>query len=247
MAWARKIWFGPTASGYWNAQSRFADTTMYNSGDDAVFGFSACQLVWTRLFASGASEDVAVCDFSFTVNPVAGTTSALDPATHMPNVEGDLNTWWTAVKPYIHSSHTLKEYRWYQYYSGTTGPGPAVRVTTVGLPGTSASNVLPLQTAATVSFHTPSRKHWGRIYLPGLVSSNLTTSGEWSTGQVDAIALAGKNLINNVSGHAWGQMVVASKAYHGVLSIDELAMDSSPDVQRRRREDRPNYVRRYTS
>ena len=164
-------------------------------------------------------------------------------------VETDLAAWWVSLKNQITSQHSLLAYRWYQYLETNTKPGPAVRTTQVLSPGTAIGAVLPLQTAATVTWRTASRKHWGRVYVPGLTATAMSSSGlgHFSSAAVDAICGAFHTLFNAVAAHTGLQVVVASRQYFGLLTISQMNMDDTPDQQRRRRPDRPTYNKLFVS
>lgn len=221
---------------------------MSNTGSDSAWGWSLLSVIFTRVPPTGVTEDRVQFDLAFVVNPTAGTVSFLDPPTHMSQVETDFDTLWTTLKARVHSDYTLVEYRWHSFSGVGTKPGPAVRVTSRSVAGTNVGTRLPDQDAATVSFKTASRKHWGRIYLPGLTNSSMATRGMLDgTVYVDAVAAAFHTFFASVVAHAWGQPVVASRVYNGLCEISELQMDDIPDIQRRRRANRAGYKKVYTS
>lgn len=245
--WDRGIWVDPSTSGYWDAQSKYSDTVVnHNTGGNGHVQASVCSLIFGRTTPAGVTDDVMVTSFAFAGPNTATATSVLldaDKAT----VEGYLNTWWGTVKLYIAPTITLKEYRWHDYLNVMGKPGPAVRITTRNVVATgTASTPPPDQVAMTQTFRTAARRHWGRVYLPKPSRDLLTAYGRLTTTEVDTLAAATRTMFNSAAGAAVPPYVVSHK-FGALLTINQLAMDNTPDVIRRRRNKHPEYTKVYTS
>lgn len=205
------------------------------------------QLKFTRTAPSGATEDAAYLKFD-----IFSLGDDWVPATwstgHYTQNETALNTWWTAVKPYVSPNHTLAEYRWYRMSfmnpmsvdKRFADSGPPLRVTTVGTPGTDAtSSYNPYQIAASVTFKTAHRKHWGRIYIPGLANQRIGSTSRISSACCDALATATDALFSTMHGNVDWPFVPSTQTdgtlAPAMLGISEIQVDDIPDVIRRRR------------
>lgn len=127
------------------------------------------------------------------------------------SIEAKLDTWWTAIKPYIANTTELIEYRWYK--DGPTqspadrAPGPAnpaVRTTarTSFGTGTVASGLLPPEVAISVTFRTVLRKRWGRVYLPPPIPfpsyTVITNEGRINSTHCDNMRAAMVTMLNAI-------------------------------------------------
>lgn len=244
--WTHSIVRDPAQATYWDAQSRYSDTVMQDSVVDPGPGVDEVQLVFTRTSPAGVTDDVMVTHLAFSKRVAMGAVSTLLSADKAA-IEGYLNTWWTATKIYVTSGYTLKEYRWHTYPKPGVKPGPANRITSVNVAGTGIATVrLPDQNAVTVTFRTASRKHWGRMYLPGLNASNYDGYGRIIPSVVDGIAAAARTLLNSAEG-ATTPVWVVSHAHPAILAVSEMAVDSTGDIVRRRRAKHTSYWKVYTS
>lgn len=162
-------------------------------------------------------------------------------------VESGFQAYWTALGNNIPSDFRLVEHRWYQFGPGIYPPNPPLRVTTVTPQvGTGSSN-LPHQVAETLTFRTPIRRHWGRIYLPiAVTGAQALAGGQLASGVVDGIANGGSTYIK--SGTANGLApVVYDRNRKSMLGITSVEADSVPDVIRRRRPSGTAYKKIVTS
>lgn len=100
--------------------------------------------------------------------------------------------------------------------------------------GTSGALALPQQVAMSLTLETPSRKHWGRIYIPGLSATCLDDYGRWLPAKMQTVADAATQLMNDVTSVGFFP-VVYSRVSHSALGVSGLRVDDIPDVIRRRR------------
>jgi hypothetical protein len=199
------------------------------------------------------------CQHVFEMNDGTGTFSVRERGmygVHYINITGgDLDrTWttadftavetaqanmWTALSSRISTGCRLVEHRWYKFGPGIHGtrsnPNPPVRVTTLATPiAGSGSGAWAHQVGSTVTFRTPIRRHWGRVYLP-IYTGVLGTNGQVSSTSVDAIAAAARTAFM-VDPAAQGiAPVVWDRNRHSALGVTALEVDSVPDIVRRRR------------
>lgn len=181
------------------------------------------------------------------VTAAGGTATKLSSA-ECTSLLTALGTWWTTAKAFTCPSYTLREFRVYDYDPIDPRPGPAIQVSAVGTVGTSASGRLPDQIAATTTYKTSSRKHWGRSYMPTLNQGVIdTTYGRLTNGHCTALANATRTLLQTTGSSGLCNPVVVSIGHPAVLGIKELQVDNVPDIQRRRRVKQKSFAQSYTS
>ena len=235
------IWCLTDSFSYWTAQSKFADTQLNAVEGGLGFGFDRLSVIWSR----PTQDDVEV-NFSFAKQLAGAAITTLDPATDMPGVEANLDTWWTAIKGFISSDLVLKEYTWHEFKEGAQKPGPAIRTTLKSVPGTNGGFRAPDQDAVTASLRTSSRRHWGRIFLPGLTVNACSLGGFISQSSVvDPFAAAMNALWTSYHSSPGILLGVSSIKFQAFLTLDSLVVDNIWDVQRRRRLKHPTYEKTY--
>ena len=180
-----------------------------------------------------ANEDDAEMHFDF-LNYTGGTPDDSWTSTDFTTVLGYLTTWWAAVKPYVSTKAVLHQVSWYRAGPGIVAPNPAERVDTLSVAGTSASQVLPLQCAASITLRNAVRRSWGRTYLPCLTTSAVGSDGSYNATFNDAIANATGTLATSAAGGDF-PLVVVSKHLSALLHVEHVETDDVPDIIRRRR------------
>jgi len=216
-------------------------------------------LKFTRTAPSGATEDAAYVKFD-----IFSLGDDWIPATwstgHYTQNETILNTWWGSVKPYVSANHTLAEYRWYRMSFANpmavdrrfNESGPPLRVTTVGVPGTDAvSSYNPFQVAMSITLKTAHRKHWGRIYLPGIANQRVGSTSRFTAAACDAVANATNTMIGSMLGNVDFPFIPSTQADKvlapAMLSITAVQVDDVPDVVRSRRPKTTTYRKTLTA
>lgn len=246
LAWQNQINHAPSEASYWASQSVLSGATIGQAPDDGQIQRSVCSCVFERTTPSGVVDDVAVTSFTYTTETLSYGTSVIS-GSEKAAIEGYLDTMWGVMKSSITAHWTLREYRWHDYITSWTKPGPSVRVTAKGTAMTgSATNTVPDQISSTVTFRTCSRLHWGRVYLPQSIYQSYDSTGRLTTATVDAYCGAVRAMQNSASG-AGTPMVVPSTSHRALLAISSIAMDNTPDVIRSRRTKHTNYFKVYTS
>lgn len=244
--WADGIHLAPSEQAYWDGQSVLTGADRGTAPADNQVQRSAVQVVFDRTTPAAIQDDQALFSLNFVLQTLDFGTSIIS-AGNKATVEGLLNTWWTAAKALTPSHWTLREYRWHDFTESWTKPGPATRVTAVGSVATgSSTNAVPDQVATSMTFKTSSRIHWGRCYLPGLITSSYTSTGRISTATVDALAAALRTALVGADS-AGITPVVPSTSHRANLAISSIQVDDTPDVIRSRRAKRPSYRKTYTS
>jgi hypothetical protein len=227
---------------YWLGQGMVAGVVYSSQADPVQVGCAIATLHWSRTTPVGTREDLAAC--SFAIAKIAGSNRNTPTVADLAGIETRLTTWWTAVKPSVSNQWTLVDYTWHFRNAAAARDGPAVKITTLSLPGTSAGNRGADQNACTVTLATASRRHWGRIYLGGCASStNLdSTYGRWTPTTCDAFATATDTLATNLltDGYALG---VWSKRGLAFLDTYGVHVDNIVDIQRRRRAKQRSYIK----
>jgi len=206
---------------------------------------------FTRSTPSGTVEDKAHITFDL-MNVTGGSLDTSWTGADFVACEGFLDQWWTTVKPFVSSTHSITAYRWYRMKFADTMTvknrfaltGPPVRVQTKSMPGTDSATVLPYQIALSVTEKTCVPKHWGRFYLPGLTPGAMTTTnGRWASAVVTAIANATAELYEDWFQADFQPVVPVTQwdkvLQGGLLTVEKLQVDDIPDVIRRRRPRQP--------
>jgi hypothetical protein len=144
-----------------------------------------------------------------------------------------LDTFWTGVTAFMHTSHVVKQYRMYDIPSTRGLLGAPKKVYTVNIPGASSAGPLPTQVACSVTWKTAQRKTWGRFYLPGFVQTKVNTSARFSSGDCTSLANLAAPLASR-SGTGACLTVFSTKewTHHDPQTVQ---VDDVPDVIRRRR------------
>jgi len=124
--------------------------------------------------------------------------------------------------------------------------GPPENKFSWNLVGTGAGSALPPQVASTITEMTPSRRNWGRLYLPGITTANVGTNGRWLTATVDAWAQAYEQMVLALATAGFYVVVptttVSGQPARTLQVITGVQCDDVPDVQRRRRYRDPKHV-----
>lgn len=223
-----------SSHGYWNAQTVNSGTT-FNTAADSSWGYSRLSLIFGRAQPSGGREDNMQIDFSIALNAGGGLISSLS-STDMANAEADVDTWFTTMKTRLVNEVTLLRYDWRHLNGYGHKFTPIARTTTKNVVGTDASVSIPYQDAETCTFRTASRRHWGRIYFPGLTTAWLTNNGLLSTSACVALLNATDTLKGSLESHAGSLLLgVGSSKFYGFLTLIQMEVDNVPDIQRRRR------------
>lgn len=236
----------PNEQAYWDGQSILTGTDVDTALSDESIDCSVLTWVFSRTTPSTFFDDYVQTSLAFVVNAAANMTSYLD-ASRKAQVEADAATLWGSLAGQFPSHYTLREYRWHDYSTSWTKPGPATRVTTVASAATGSSTTcVPDQIATTVTFKTASRLHWGRMYWPQCAIAGYTSTGRLTSGGVDTFSGYIRTFLNAC--HADGnEPVVRSTSHRAVLGITEFQMDNIPDVIRSRRAKQTDYRKVYTS
>lgn len=230
----------------------YADTLLVEQ-PSTTLGCNRLMVSWARQTPTGTTEDRVTIGVHIAKVVGGGLFSALLPA-EFPPIEASFDILYSTMKTLMTTQYSLAEYRWFEhrashgaYDDGSEVVGPPVRIVTKTGAGTSGSARLPDQDASTITFRTASRKHWGRIYWPGLTTNNLdATTARWSTTFVDSLASSFRTFQTALTGNAQ-TICVWSYRKKAVLDLSELRVDDVVDIQRRRRVKQATYFRSYTS
>lgn len=230
----------PDEAGYGSDVVRALDESV---GDDSFL--RKAHMNFKRTATPG--EDIEVCTFHLAKN-VSGEPSTNWVTADYVAAEARFATFWGAIKVYVRNNITYDQMRW--YVTGPSRPvsGPPVRITTVNVAGTGASNSMPPQVALNVSEHTRLRKHWGRFYLP-LNNGGVDANGRAAASTQDAVHTAAVALYNGLRSDGLVPVVYsvakpARTTKHGIAlpaqparayAVEALKTDDIYDVIRSRR------------
>jgi hypothetical protein len=238
-----RIVHASSADGYWLGQSTVAGTVITSQPDPTQVGCGLVTLQFARTTPSPTREDLAVITFHIAKR----SSSDRLPLTlgDMPGIETMLDAWWTSVKAIASNQWTLAAYVWHLRVASAPKDGPAVRTTARAVAGAVSLSRLPDQDASTTTIVTPSRRHWGRVYLGGIAFSQLdTTYGRWSNSSCDTLAAAGNALATSLDGGSFA-LGVWSKIGQGFLDVSGIHVDNVVDIIRRRRAKQRSYIKVY--
>lgn len=251
MAYLKEVTHADAEAGYWTGQTFDFDAVVTNTLANPL-GCSRCTLKWKRTVPTGLSEDLVMCTLSFG-KVVAGHQYVQGSSADLATLEGHLSTWWGVVKAYVTTQFTLVEYAWHGVSKDSPRTedgrgqkmGPAVRTTVLSVAGTDSVGRSPDQLATNLTMRTASRKHWGRMFIPGIgVDKWDTTYGRLTTTVIDGIASASDSLHTNAQGAGF-EIGVWSQLHPAFLTAKSVEVDDVPDIQRRRRAKRRNYAKIY--
>lgn len=204
-------------------------------------------LTYQRATPAGTVEDHAQIGFDF-VNITGGSVDTSWITSDYTTIEAAVDTWVAAVKTMQHTSHTLDGFRWYRMKfldpmlpnKRFEDSGPPVRLTTRSVPGTNVNLPLPYQMAFSVTERTAVPKHWGRFYLPGVVSTDANgTGGRIGTTPRTTLANATAAMYSTCAAAELFPVVPVTQVNKvlggALLGITDVVVDDIPDVIRRRR------------
>ena len=200
--------------------------------------YGAVQLRYKRDRPSGQpAEDIAVNTLHCQVTDGGWTTDDRD------TFNSAWQTWWTAIAAFVSSAVGPVEHRFYNV-PATAGPygAPAFVTTHSSQVGTgSPSAELPPQCAMSITMHTAARRHWGRIYLPGLVNGTVNT-GRFLNTVCGTAGAAYETMLQTLRASGQGVVIWDRGAWIPHDTVDGR-IDDVVDVQRRRRFDKAFFVR----
>lgn len=208
---------------------------------------------FSRTTPVGTVEDMAQIGFNIT-NITGGDLDTTWTTQDYTTCEAHFTELFTTLRSSLMPSHKLVDWRWYKrafnpaaHWGQSPLPGevrfaksgPPERITPVNLAGTAATGALPYQAAVSVTFRTPTPRHWGRVYWPGYGAGSLDANGRWGSGAVLGIANAHAELKDDLEGSEF-QLVVPTTQIDNVLqpalqTVGSIQVDDIPDVIRRRR------------
>lgn len=256
MEWQNELAYDSSMASYWTNEVLSPDTIVTSQNPELLRG-SMFQVSFARTHQATVTEDLATCTFHLSMRPgTRGLYTELNDQ-DAANVESDFYTaWWTAMAPRISNNWSVNSYHWRHFgadfpldETGASKPGAIWRFAQAsGVVGSSSGVRLPDQDAATVTYKTASRKHWGRNYIPGFTSLELGTFGHLSTTYVDLLANSTHAWFNAMGARARViDCVVWSPRYRGILGINDLTVDDVVDIQRRRRAKFATYRKTFTA
>lgn len=254
MAKLKVLTYAEDQAAYWGTQALDPDATVVSSGVE-LLGCSRASLKWTRTVPSALREDVAMTSI-WVAKTVGGNLWSMIPLAELASLETALFLFNSALASMQENGWTLAEIAWHQVNEHTprTAPdpttgapgtgqkmGPATRTTIAGVAGTVSGTRLPDQVAETITLRTVGRRHWGRLYIPGLSANSLQTDyGRWLAFTVDSVATA-FNSLHDTWQTAGYQIGVWSQLHPAFLTVKQIECDDVPDIVRRRRPKQTGY------
>lgn len=251
---AKVITYAAAEGSYWTGQPVDYDATLVDAGATIV-GASRVTIGFSRTVPAGLREDRAATSF-WVAKIVGGNLYQMVPVAELSTLETALDTFVGVWQGQSHSDWRVVEYAWHQVNqnsprgilnndpnqpSPSQQMGPATRVTVKNVAGTGATARLPDQVAQTVTFHTCSRRHWGRVYIPGHAANDLQTNyGRWLQTTVDALT-DGVNALHDTWQNAGYQLGVYSQLHPAFMTPRAIQADDVPDIIRRRRPKQVGY------
>lgn len=208
-------------------------------------GWRRCMVRFQRLTPTGTVEDFATTKLDI-LNVTDGDPDDTWITGDFTTAETALNTFFGVVMGDVPNTHTLLDYRWYaMHFNPDTSvkpfadSGPPVRVTSRNVTGTVTGTYQPYQLAQTVTWLTPHRKHWGRMYLPAPSPALIDNRGRFTSGKCVALANAADTLVGALQAAQLFPVVpitqIDKAPFRALSNITGIQVDDIPDVQRRRR------------
>src|SRR3954453_8015350 len=226
-----------TAVGFenWSTSAGLFDRAVTDA-TPPVYGYYV-QHVWQQKDTAGTFSDKerAMTGVHW-INTTGGDLDTTWTNEDFALIEAGFQAMWTTLGGFITTDNRLVEHRWYAFGPGVHSPNPPFRVTTVaGSPAGVGTGVNAHQLAGTITFRTPLRRHWGRMYLPLANASSFSAGGTFSPAMVSTFANAGATYVK--SGNANGLApVVWDRNRKVALGITAVEAASIPDIITRRRQ-----------
>src|SRR3954454_14993179 len=200
--WTHRIYTTDAMLSYWQSQSVYSDTAITSVGA-ATLGASRLTINWARSTPAGTQEDLVSINPHFAVAASPGAPiSFLDNAAKAV-VETEVYTWIASWAALASNQFNTWQLIWHDIKAGDPFYGPADRFTQLdpGIPGTFPNARTPDQIAINLTFRTASRKHWGRVYLPGINSGRYdAVYGRPTNATCDSLASSWRTMINTLAG-----------------------------------------------
>lgn len=132
-------------------------------------------------------------------------------------------------------SITFSEVRCYLYLDGVHAAAIGSFVPAVPIHGQAPGNIMPHQISACMTLNTglAGRSHRGRMYLPATALS-LSAGGMFQHPDIDPVVAAWATAFTDINAANDGKIVVCSRKLGITTPVSGVAIDSIPDVIRRR-------------
>jgi len=217
---------------------------------------------WRKLYIrykwTGSTDIRDDCFITLDIsNFTAGALDSTWTTADYTSVEAKVDTFVTAIAAAQNSNIRATEYRWYvASFNDYDNPHPfaphggpeRVTVKSIGGTGGNTAQQIP-QASMTVTLKTPYPRNWGRNYIPGLNMQLTGTPPQFASTLVDSIC-AGFHTFNTSLHSSDFQLTVPVTSLgvgrrgaaglgspnRRLTSVTSLTVDSTPDVQRRRRQ-----------
>lgn len=222
----------PAAVAYWSSHG---GTGLFGRVDDAPANMTISKVTIShRRFSTATLEDDLA---QFSMHHLNITGGDVDNSW----IESDFTALADAYTPFLTGLRGLQDN--YTVISKLTihsfpvgqNPGPAVLEVDQGaLSGTKSGGALPPQCACAVTLKTAHRRHWGRIYVPGLTTDCIDGWGRLAPAYTGPLATVVGNHIGHCSDLGY-PVVVFSEAGLSALEVGEVQVDDIVDIIRRRR------------
>lgn len=252
MAWGKNVNIDGSAAQYWGTQNLLADTVVTSQATATLRAWDVACL-YGRSTPTGTREDTAQFGMRICKRAGAGLWG-IGLASELPGIETRLDALITSLASHISTAYTMTQYVWHERAidhptneDGSEKIGAAIRYTSKSIAGAQLTDRNADQVSATVTFKTASRKHWGRVYLPGIATGQMNkTYGRWTPAFADAVAGYFRTFINGLATDGY-DLVVYSYKKKAIMQVVELQVDDIVDIQRRRRAKQRSYAKTYSS
>lgn len=241
----------PETADYWATQSFVLDTEIHEQAKNTV-GCWDVSIVYGRTTPTGTREDTVQFGLRIAKRTGAGAWG-IGSTSELATIETALGVLTGDLASNMVDAFTCREFVWHERRAshaaaegGGEKTGPAIRRTARATAGTASAARTADQIAMTVTFKTASRRHWGRVYLPGLSRALIdTTYGRWSNSICDQVATSFNTLFTSLNTGGF-DVVVWSYPKQAFLTVTEIQVDNIVDIQRRRRAKQRSYAKAFT-
>jgi hypothetical protein len=227
-------------SSYWASQGLVAGTTVTGQSDPTLIGCAVCTIHMSRTSPVGIRDDLAA--YSFHIAKVAGSDRQTPSIADLATIEPFLTTWLTTIFTLTADAWSKADITYHLRNAAALRDGPSVKRTALVGTGGVPTSRMPDQDSATMTIAGPSRKHWGRVYLPGIAQSkNDVAYGRIVGATCTAIATAGNALATSLDGASFA-LGTWSKIGLAFLDVYGIHVDDVWDIQRRRRAKQRSFI-----
>ena len=264
--WGKVLWFLAETVATGIVYQQFDYGTPINPTSTSGTEPTADEWRHVQVLCENLESGDAADDQTFTLDIINYTSDAVDStwdSGDYTNVHGHLTNFCAAVAPTVHAGMRFKEARYYRRaFNPYEEPKPFAHggtpehVAPISIAGAGGAAVPP-GNCTTITEVTPSRKNWGRLYLPTVDGTQITSVGRLAPASVDILVSAYAQMLANLHNQDFHVVVPTTsvgghrndalrgdyevKPVRTLQAVVEVKVDDVVDYQHRRRHRHSTY------